>query len=142
MGAEGRKIGCLIADGTDGKVVAPLTAAVCREKADFAIVAPKVGGAKDATSKLIEANFQLAGGSSVLFDAVFLALSSDSAAMLSQYAAALAWVLDACAHCKIIGATEGGAKLLQAAGVLPDEGVVSHTQKFIDAGAKGRVVET
>jgi catalase len=138
---EGRKVGCLVADGTDARLVASLRAATKKLKADFAVVAPKVGGAVASNDKLIEGDFQLAGGSSVLFDAVYVALSEEGAAALQKEAAAVAWVHDAFAHCKIIGATKAAQPLLHAAGVVPDDGVLigTETEAFLTAAAKGRV---
>ncbi|WP_158749220.1 catalase [Acidobacterium sp. S8] len=140
---QGRKIGCLVSDGTDGKLVASLKAAAAKVKAEFAIVAPKVGGAATNDGQLLPADFQLAGGSSVLFDTVFIALSTEGAAQLSTEAAAVAWVHDAFAHCKVIGATKEAKALLDAAGVVPDIGVVvgSNANTFVAAAAKGRIWE-
>jgi catalase len=137
---EGRKIGCLVADGTDPRLVKSLKSATKKGNANFAVVAPKVGGAVTADGQLIEADFQLAGGSSVLFDAVFVALSKDGAGTLSHEAAAVAWIHDAFAHCKVIGATEAARPLLEAAGVTADEGVVigADAEKFLTAAANGR----
>jgi catalase len=138
---EGRKIGCLVADGTDGKLVASLKSAASKAKADFAVVAPKVGGVRTADGQVLPADFQLAGGSSVLFDAVFIALSTEGASQLANEAAAVAWVHDGFAHCKVIGATIEAKPLLDLAGVLPDEGVIGGTNvnTFIAAAAKGRI---
>jgi catalase len=138
---QGRKIGCLVADGTDGKLVASLKSAASKAKADFAVVAPKVGGAQTADGQLLPADFQLAGGSSVLFDVVFVALSAEGSKQLSAEAAALAWVHDAFAHCKVIGSTSEAQPLLDAAGVDPDEGVIvgSNANSFITAAEKGRI---
>jgi Catalase len=138
---EGRKIGCLVGDGTDLAIVHSLKTAVKKLNADFAIIAPKVGGTVGSNGKLIEADFQLAGGSSVLFDAVFVALSEQGAKMLLGEAAALSWAHDAFAHCKVIGATEPAQTLLDAAGVRTDEGVLigSDADSFLSAAAKGRV---
>jgi catalase len=138
---EGRKVGCLIADGTDGKLVRSLKAMAKEFKADLAVVSPKIGGAEDAGGKLIEADFQLAGGSSVLFDAVFVALSEQGTTKLLKEAAAVAWVHDAFAHCKVIGATDASNKLLRAAGVVVDDGVVvgSDANAFFEVAAGGRV---
>jgi len=138
---QGRKIGCLVADGTDGKLVAYLKSAASKAKADFAVVAPKVGGALTADGQLLPADFQLAGGSSVLFDAVFVALSSKGAKQLSAEAAAVAWVHDAFCHCKVIGSTSEAQTLLNAAGVVPDEGVIvgSNANTFVTTAAKGRI---
>ena len=138
---KGRRVGCLIADGSDGELVLALETAVAKLGADFKIIAPKVGGAVAADGKLIEADFQLAGGPSVLFDTVFLALSADGAQMLSAEAAAVAWVHDAFAHLKVIGATADAQPLLDKAGVVPDAGVLTggDTETFLNTAAKGRI---
>jgi len=140
---EGRKVGCLVADGTDAGVVRALKAAAKKSNADFAVVAPKVGGAAGGDGSVIEANMQLAGGPSVLFDAVFVALTNEGAKKLEKEAAAVAWVHDAYAHCKVIGATEGALALLNAAGVVADEGVLvgAKADAFVETAAKGRVWE-
>lgn len=140
---EGRKIGCLIADGVDGKLIASLRSAASKVKADFALVAPKVGGALAADGQLLPADFQLAGGSSVLFDTVFLALSAEGSAQLATEAAAVGWVHDAFAHCKVIGATDEAKPLLDAAGVVSDEGVIvgADSNNFVTTAAKGRIWE-
>jgi catalase len=138
---EGRMIGCLIEDGTDTATVLALESAVLKQKADFKIVAPKVGGATGADGKLIEADFQLAGGASVLFDHVFLALSEEGATALAAEAAAVAWVHDAFQHLKVIGATPDARPLLDKAGVLMDEGIIvgADLDAYLAAAAKGKV---
>ena len=138
---KGRKIGCLVADGTDATVVHALKAAAKEMGADFAVVAPKVGGAMAADGSMLKGDFQLAGGSSVLFDAVFVAVSGEGAATLAKEAAAVAWVSDAYAHVKVIGATAGATKLLTRAGVLPDAGVLQggDAAAFLKTAATGRV---
>jgi catalase len=138
---EGRKVGCLVADGTDAMLVAALKAAVEKAKADFAVVAPKVGGVKLSDGKLLPADFQLAGGASVLFDAVFVAVSAEGAAMLTKEAAAVGWLHDAFSHCKVIGATADAKRLLEDAGVVQDEGVLIGTDAgaYVAQAAKGRV---
>jgi catalase len=140
---EGRKVGCLVTDGSDAGVVQSLRAAAKKMKAGFAVVAPKVGGAAGAGGKLIEADMQLAGGPSVLFDAVFVAVSADGAKMLLKEAAAVGWVHDAYAHCKVIGATAEAKALLGAAGVTADKGVVIGTDAnaFLGTAANGRAWE-
>ena len=139
----GRKVGCLIADGTDARQVNELKAATEKLKADFAVVAPKIGGAMGLDGKLIEGDFQLAGGSSVLFDAVFVAVSEEGAKMLGKEAAAVAWVHDAFAHCKVIGASNSAQPLLDAAGVIVDAGILIDTnaKDFLAKAAEGRVWE-
>ncbi len=144
---KGRKIGCLVADGTDPALVAKLKAAAKAEGADFAVIAPKVGGAKAGLSSngvkatMIEGDFQLAGGPSVLFDTVYLALSDEGAITLTKEAAAVNFVADAFAHLKVIGATAAAKKLLDRAGVKPDDGVLvgAETAAYLKAAGQGRV---
>jgi catalase len=138
---EGRRIGCLVADGTDGALVSALESAVKKAKADFSVVAPRVGGAEAADGETIKADLQLAGGSSVLFDAVFIALSADGSHALMKEAAAIAWVHDAFAHCKVIGATSEAQPLLNKAGVIADAGVLvgAKPKAFLNTAASGRI---
>ena len=138
---QGRKIGVLIADGSDAGLVKSLTAAAKKAKANIEFVAPKVGGAVGSDGKLMEADLQLAGGPSVLFDAVFVAIDTKAAAILMKEAAAVAWVHDAYAHCKVIGATVGAQALLDVAGVAKDEGIVvgANVDAFISAASNGRI---
>ena len=136
-----RMIGCLVADGTDSAEVLALETAAQKMGAQLKIVAPKVGGAKSADGKMLEADFQLAGGPSVLFDAVFVALSASGTQMLAKEAAAVSWVHDAFAHLKVIGATSDAQPLLTAAGVVPDAGILvgGGVEGFLDTAAKGRI---
>jgi catalase len=138
---EGRKIGCLIADGTDARLITWLKTGAEKHNANFAVIAPKVGGALMSNGKLLEGDFQLAGGSSVLFDAVFVALSEEGVKTLLKEAAAVAWVHDAFAHCKVIGATDAARLLLDAAGVSHDEGLLigASAEEFLSKAAEGRV---
>ncbi len=138
---KGRKVGCLVADGTDATLVNELRAGAKAVGADFAVVSPKVGGATAADGSMIVGDFQLAGGSSVLFDTVYVALSATGAAMLAKESAAVAWVSDAFAHLKVIGATADAAKLLMKAGVETDAGVLvgGGAEAFLKTAAGGRV---
>jgi catalase len=140
-GLATKVIGCLVADGTDAADVAALRKAVAAQGATLKIVAPKIGGAQAKGNKVIEADFQLAGGPSVLFDAVYVAVSAEGAQMLSTEAAAVAWVHDAFAHLKVIGASAAAQVLLKAGGVVPDKGVLAggETKAFLTAVAKGRI---
>ena len=137
---KGRKVGCLVADGTDLDLVKSLKNSAKRQGADFMVIAPKVGGATAADGTVIEGDFQLAGGSSVLFDTVFLALSDQGAKTLSKESAAVDFVANAFNHLKVIGTTHGAAPLLQRAGVMMDAGVVEgDAEAFLKTAAKGRV---
>ena len=85
----------LVTDGIDAAFIAALRTAVEKAGAKLEVVAPKIGGAKGKGGKKIEADHQLAGGPSIFFDAVFVAASTEGAAMLTREAAAIDWVRDA-----------------------------------------------
>ncbi len=141
---KGRMIGCLIADGTDAAFVTALQQGAKAQGAKLKVIAPKVEGAKGADGKMIPADFQLAGGPSVLFDAVVLAISPQGAQQLAMQSAAVSFVQDAFAHLKVIGHTTGAEPLLQKANVMPDQGIVamqsaSSAYTFLTQAAKGRI---
>ncbi len=143
---EGRKVGVLVTDGTDPALVASLRAAVEKAGARMQVVAPKIGGAAGKGGKRIAADHQLAGGPSILFDAVVVAPSEDGAAMLEKEAAAIDWIRDAFGHLKVIGVVGAATPLLAQAGIDADEGIVAiegakGVADFIDAAKNGRVWE-
>jgi catalase len=132
---KGRCVGILIADGSDGAMLAKVVKAVKAAGASVKIVAPKVGGAHLADGSLQKADGQLAGTPSVLFDAVAVLLSAEGAALLSSEAAAIDFVRDAFGHLKAIALDKGGATLFTMAGLAKDAGVVTagKTADFIAA---------
>ncbi len=142
---DGRMVGCLISEGADPAVVKALRGAVEKAGGQFKIVAPKVGGVTGGDGQVIEADFQLAGGPSVLFDAVALVVGADGATALATEAAAKSFVADAFAHLKVIGHTEAAAGLLKQAGIATDAdaGVVTLSQgaaePFVQAAQNGRI---
>ena len=121
---EGRSIGILIADGSDGAVIKKLQKAALDAGASVKIVAPKVGGAKLADGSMLEADGQLQGTPSFIFDAVAVVLSDEGAKMLVKESAAIDFVSNAFAHLKAIAATGNAKPLLDKANVMPDAGVV------------------
>ena len=135
----GRKIGILIADGSDGAVISKVKKAAIDAGAAVKIIAPKVGGAKLADGSVLAADGQLAGNPSVLFDAVAVILSDEGAKALSTESAAIDFVRDAFGHLKAIAVDKGGQALLGIANVAQDAGVVDadNTDAFI-AAAKTR----
>ena len=142
-GLTTKVVGVLVADGTDTAAVLALETAVTKAGGKVKIIAPKVCGALGSDGKMLEADFQLAGGPSVLFDAVYVALSAEGAQLLSTEAAAVAWVHDAFAHLKVIGATAESQTLLDAAGVVVDRGVLTGvaTDAYIQTAGLGRIYE-
>jgi len=136
---EGRMIGILIADGSDGAVVNQIKKAATAAGAGVKLIAPKVSGVRLADGSSQAADGQLAGSPSVLFDAVALILSEEGAQTLSRESAAVDFVRDAFAHLKAIAVDQGGRTLLQAANVTADAGVVeSYDPAGFIAAAKTR----
>ena len=121
---EGRAVGILVADGSDGNAVNRIKKAAMDAGATVKIVAPKVGGAKLADGTMLPADGQLAGTPSVNFDAVAVILSEDGAKMLTKESAAIDFVHDAFGHLKAIAVDSGGELLLQKAQIAKDAGVV------------------
>lgn len=122
---EGRAIGILVADGSDGELVSKLKKALSEAGATVKMVAPKVGGAKLADGSLLKVDGQLAGTPSIFFDAIAVILSGDGAKALAMDSAALDFVHNAFAHLKAIAVDEGGHMLLQRANIEPDGGIVA-----------------
>ena len=132
---EGRCVGILIHDGSDGDALAALKKAAIDAGASVKLIAMKVGGAQLADGTRVPVDGQLAGTPSVLFDAVAVLLSSAGAQALSHEAAAIDFVRDAYGHLKAIAIDQGGQTLLQAAGVKPDAGVLAASDAAAFIGA-------
>ena len=132
---QGRCVGILVADGSNGTSVANLRKALEKAGATVKIVAPKVGGAVLKDGTLLPADGQLAGTPSVVFDAVASVLAPDMGEALAREAAAVDWFRDAFGHLKAIAACKGTQAILQAGGIEPDAGVLdpADVQGFIAA---------
>ena len=136
---DGRALGILIADGSDGALLASVKKAALAAGASVKIIGPKVGGAKLADGTLHAVDKQLAGAPSVNFDAVAAILSDAGAKKLAAESAAIDFVRDAFGHLKAIGVDQGGAALLKAAQLPTDAGVISlKDEKGFIAAAKTR----
>jgi catalase len=136
---EGRAVGILIADGSDGAAIKELQKAATAAGAKVKIVAPKVGGAKLADGSMLHADGQLAGTPSVMFDAVAVILSDEGANLLTKESAAINFVHDAFGHLKAIAVDKGGQALLKKANIDRDKGVVDINDiKGFIAAAKTR----
>jgi catalase len=119
---RGRKVGALVTDGIDAKMVEALRDELERDGAVLKLIAPHVGGVNATDGSLIEADEKLDGGPSVLFDAVALLISDEGAKLLLNESTARDFIADAFAHLKFIAYTKAAASLLAKAGVQPDEG--------------------
>ncbi|GAC1330073.1 MAG: catalase [Beijerinckiaceae bacterium] len=143
---EGRKVGMLVTDGVDEALVTGMKRAVEKEGALFEIVAPKVGGVKTAAGGKLPADHGLTGGSSIFFDAVVLAASTEGCKMLINEAAAVNWLRDAFGHLKVIGYTPQSLPLLEEARIADkiDQGVIEMSKKaaiatFINAAKEYKI---
>lgn len=130
---EGRSVGILYADGSDGAEIDAVVAAITKAKGKAVLIAPKVGGAKLADGSIRQADGQLAGTPSQLFDAVALVLSDGGTETLLKDSAAVDFVANAFVHLKAIGANEAAQPLLDKARVESDDGVTDLGVKFVAA---------
>jgi catalase len=136
---EGRKLGILVSDGAPAKLISGLTRAMKATGATIEVIAPAIFGIEADDGTLIDAQQQLAGGPSVVYDAVVLAFGPTGSQTFAAMPAARDFVADAYAHCKYIGYTDAASDLLKATlGDQPlDEGVVALDGKpSIDAFAE------
>ncbi len=132
---EGRAVGVLVADGSDAATVKALTAAITNAGAGFKIIGPHIGEVVLSDKSALKVDGQLAGTPSVMFDAVALVLSAEAGAKLANEACAVDFVRDAFGHLKAIAADAGAQPVLDKAGVVKDDGIVTaaDTAKFITA---------
>jgi catalase len=140
---RGRKVGALVTDGIDAKVLAALQGELEKEGAVMKLVAPYVGGVNAADGTFIEAHEKLDGGPSVLFDAVVILVSDEGARLLLQEPAARDFIADAFAHMKFVAYTAAALPLFAKSGVQPDGGCVdlgrpSGVKEFIQGCAQLR----
>jgi catalase len=121
-----RKLGILVSDGIDAKVLAGLRAAAVSDGADVAIIAPTIGGVDASDGSHINADYKINGGPSVLFDAVAVIVSPEGAAAFSTEPTAKDFISDAYSHLKFIAYNSDAVPLLAKAGVSSagDEGLV------------------
>jgi catalase len=136
---EGRAVGILVAEGSNGTAVKAIGKAAVAAGARVTIVALRVGATSMADGSSLATDAQLAGTPSVVFDAVAVVMSEAGAELLSKEAAVLDFARDAFGHLKAIAADTGGQALLRSAGIVADAGIceASDTKAFI-AAAKTR----
>lgn len=122
---EGRKLGLLLTDGVDGKLVDDLQAAAREAGAMVEIVAEKVGGVTSSRGRKIAADQKLDGAPSVLYDAVAVLASEEGAEKLGGMHAARSFLADAHAHLKFIALSDAARKIYWPRSVAgePDDGI-------------------
>jgi len=133
---KGRKLGVLATDGAHADIFDALKEVVEARGGMLRVVAPTVGGIVDSNDRWMKADEQLAGGPSVLFDAVVVLSSEEGGAALAKDPRARDFVSDAFAHCKFIGYAPSAHALFMRAGLadMLDAGcVVLDTRKAVEA---------
>ncbi len=117
---KGRKLGVLMTDGLDTRLLLALEAAAKKEGAVVERLAPAAGGAKASDGSVLTAHHKIDGAPSVLFDAVAILAGKDGSAALAGLPAARDFVTDAYAHYKFIGFTPEAVPLLARVGLPPE----------------------
>ncbi len=112
----GRVLGILCSDGASGTLLGRLTAVALEEGARVKLICPTIHGIVDDGGIVHPADEIVAGGKSVLFDAVAIVLGPNDAETLAELPAAQDFLRDAHAHCKFIGA-QGADPLYVAGGI-------------------------
>ncbi|KHK90742.1 catalase [Novosphingobium malaysiense] len=123
---KGRKLGIYIAEGADAKVVSALKEAATATGAMVEIVAPHVAGAKLSDGTMLEANEKIDGAPSVVYDAVAVVMSEQSARRYDADKPSIDFVNDAFAHAKFVAYVPEVKPLFESAGVWKwmDDGFV------------------
>ncbi|MGC0225623.1 catalase [Pseudooceanicola nitratireducens] len=116
----GRKLGVLISDGADAKLLEALKKGAEKAGVVIALVGPRVGSVTLSDGSSVEADEKIDGGPSVLFDAVAVLVSEKGAEKFAGSHPAKTWVADAFAHKKFMMVTDEALPFLKKAG-LPDE---------------------
>ncbi len=133
---KGRCVGILIAEGSDASVIKQLQKDIKKAGGSWKMIAPKLKGIMLSDKSVVDADGQLAGTPSQLFDAVAIILSEKGTAYLLKEAAAVQFAGDAFAHLKAIGFTNDAQPLLTKAGIVADEGVKMIDKNFTALAAK------
>jgi len=111
---SGRKLGVLVTNGADAGVLEVLRDQADRRDVAIELVAPTVGGVRLSDGQHVGAAQAVAGGPSVLYDAVVVLASPVGAAELGELPAARDFVSDAYNHSKFIGYTPPTTALFEA----------------------------
>jgi catalase len=115
VGAKGRKVGILVADGFDSQFVKTLQEELALLGASGKLIGIRSGEIKDTDGKKHAVEFGLPSVGSVLFDAAFVPGGEQSIAALSKDARAKLFIAETYKHCKAIGAADEGTGFVSSA---------------------------
>jgi catalase len=143
-----RKLGVLVTDNFDAALFNKLTKAFSKLGAVVEFIVPEIGGITLSDGKLIPGNQNIAGGPSVLYDAVALLVAEGSAAALAKQPAVRDFISDAFAHFKYIAYVDAVNYIFKKIGLADDldDGCINlqskaGVDKFVENCAKGRYWE-
>ncbi len=114
---KGRKLGIYIADGADAGVVNALKDAAKGAGAMVEIIAPHIAGAKLSDGTKLKADEKIDGGPSVVYDAVAVVMSEESAKRYNADKPSIDFVNDAFAHAKFVAYVPAVKPLFECAAV-------------------------
>jgi catalase len=114
---EGRKLGLLLSNGADAKLVKSLQKAISEQGGVCEVIAPEIGGVTLTNDAVVPGNQMLKGAPSVLYDAVALVFGPMSGKEMADKPEARDFVADAYSHCKFIAFSPEALPLLEKAGI-------------------------
>ncbi|ESQ80655.1 catalase [Asticcacaulis sp. YBE204] len=132
---ECRAVGILICKDTDAGLLDKLKADIVAAGGKPVVVGARLHNIPLSDGSMADADGQLQGMPSQLFDAIFVLLSEAGTQRHVKEAASIEWVMNAFGHLKAIGHTPESHPLLEKAGVVHDDGVVL-IDDFIEAAKK------
>ncbi|MEO6313842.1 MAG: catalase HPII [Chitinophagaceae bacterium] len=149
-----RKIAILAADGVDEQSLVKMKKALEAAGAVTHVIAPKLGYIKAANDAEIPVDQSLLTAASVLYDAVYVAGGTNSAATLEAEPDAIHFINESYKHCKAIAVHTSALQVLEATyfskklddktredGVLIDSDMKNLATSFINAIAQHRFWE-
>jgi catalase len=129
---EGRRVAVLISEGATRQQVDSLLSALRDAKAVPVVVASKLKRIA-LDDGFFDADAQLAGSPSVLFDAVAVIANAEAAKKMSRDPKVLAFVRDAYMHLKALGVSAQATSILDAAGIEKGAGITGLADDFLSA---------
>ena len=115
-----RKVAILAADGVDGDSLDQIRDSLLAAGARGFVVAPRLGTLQTSGGDVVGIDHSLLTTTSVLFDAVYVPGGAPSVGALLEERDALDFVAEAYRHCKPLGASSEGVRLLRSVpGILP-----------------------
>lgn len=122
---KGRHVGILVAEGVDGVQVRSLIKLLNEEGATGELISKSLGALKSQSGESFDVQHNYATQSSVMFDAVFIPGGEESSQILLKQKEPLNFIQEAYGHCKPIAAIGEGVKVLQAAFIKVEGGVLT-----------------